>query len=206
MGGLLWYNLQNIYPYRKGVSLMKNGHYEDSKKQFLNILFRKPFLFSARLNIALIHFLQKKKDSSLAEYKFVSDNSQNKTEKFQAHFNSALIEQENIDSSLNFYQKALKEYPESIEVKTNIELMMKQQKSQSNKDKKSDQKNKDSKKQNSPSEKENTKESQQPIEEKDMSFDEAQFILKEIENRERKLRSRLENKKQGKKNKEGKKW
>ena len=196
---------QQFKPYQSGLNFLKDKNYLSARQEFLRILEQKPFLFSARLNLALTESLQKNIESAVGEYQVVIEGSPDKEERFQAQFNTALLKflLKDISSSLEHYQKALKENPESIETKVNIEWMMRDQKNKKQQQKKEGQKNKDSKK-GSEQNIEQEEKNEEKIEKKQMNEDQVQFIFKELEEREKKLRSRLQNQK-GQKRK-GKSW
>ncbi len=206
---------QQFKPYQLGLTFLKDKNYSSAKKEFLHILEQKPFLFSARLNLALVESLQKNLQEAMGEYKVVAEDSADKEDRFQAHFNTAILEflSGDIPSSLEHYQQALKENPESVETKVNIEWMMLIQ-DQQNKQKQQEQEKKEQenkKNENSQDESEQSQQemkkgekSEEKVEEKMMNEDQIQFIFKELEDREKKLRSRLQNKK-GKRRK-GKSW
>ena len=201
---------QQLKPYQSGLSFLKEKNYSSARQEFLKLLGQKPFLFSARLNLAFTESLQKNVLNAVGEYQFTAENSSDKEERFQAQFNTAFLKflSGDIPSSLEHYQKALKEKPQSLETKVNIEWILKNQ-AQKNKQKqqKKEEENKKSEKQNSQekSQMEQTKKNSKKEEEKVMNEDQIQFIFKELEDREKKLRSRLNNKK-GKKRKRGKSW
>ena len=211
--------VQHLKPYQSGLNFLKENNYFSARQEFLHLLEQKPFLFSARLNLAFTESLQKNIKSAIGEYQVTAEGSPNKKERFQAQFNSALLKflSGDISSSLEHYQKALKEYAESIPVKANIEWMMRLQ-NQQNKQQKNPENQKEKQKEDQNKEKENNKNSKQGAEQKLqetkqgekneekklMNEDQVQFIFKELEEREKKLRSRLQNQK-GKK-KKGKSW
>ena len=108
---------------------------------------------------------------------------------------------------MEHYQKALKENPKSLETKVNIEWILRNQ-GQKNKQKqqKKEKENKKNEKQNSQdkSQIERTEKNGKKEEKIIMNEDQIQFIFKELEDREKKLRSKLNNKK-GKRER-GKSW
>jgi len=212
---------QKFQPYQLGLKFLKDQNYTASKKEFLSILEKKPFLFPIRLNLALVESLQKNIPYAIGEYQVVAEDSSDKEERFQAHFNIALLQflSGKIPSTLEHYQQALQENPESMEVKVNIELMMliqqqekkqqdqkeqeqrEQREQEQREQREQDQKEQEQQKENSQSD------SEQKMEETDkekMNEDQIQFIFRELEEREKKLRSRLQDQKG--KRKRGKSW
>ena len=206
--------IQHFKPYQSGLNFLKENNYFSARQEFLRLLEQKPFLFPARLNLALAESLQKNIKSAIGEYQVTAENSLDKRERFQAQFNIALLKfiSGDISSSLEYYQKALKEYSESVPVKVNIEWMMhlqnQQNKQQKDTQKKKENQNKNQENKNSKEGAEQklqeTKQGEKNEEKKLMNEDQVQFIFKELEEREKKLRSRLQNKK-GKRSK-GKSW
>ena len=205
---------QQFRPYQLGLNFLKEKDYSSARKEFLYILEQKPFLFPVRLNLALTESLQKNIPSAVGEYQVVAEDSSNEEERFYAQFNTAILKflSGDISSSLEHYQQALKENPESMEVKVNIEWMMlvqdQQKKQQQQEQKEQGQENKqnedfqDASEQKIQEMKEEKKDAEKMNEK--MNEDQIQFIFKELEERERKLRSRLQDQK-GKRRK-GKSW
>lgn len=210
--------VQHFKPYQSGLNFLKENNYFSARQEFLHLLEQNPFLFSARLNLALTESLQKNIKSAIGEYQVTAKDSLDKKERFQAQFNTALLKflSGDISSSLEHYQKTLKEYAESIPVKVNIEWMMRLQR-QKNKQQKNTEKQKkgqNKEQENNKKEENSTEEVKQKLQEmkqgekneekQPMNEDQIQFIFKELEEREKKLRSRLQNQK-GKRRK-GKSW
>ncbi len=201
---------QQFKTLRSGLNFLEEKDYSSARQEFLKLLGQKPFLFSARLNLALTESLQKNSEDAIGEYQVAAEDSPNKEDRFQAQFNTAFLKflSGDIPSALEYYQKALKENPKSLEAKVNIEWMLRiqsQENKQKNQKKEGEKKDKQNKKQNS-----QEKSTMEQIEQdkkkegKIMNEDQIQFIFKELEERERKLRSKLNNKK-GKKNR-GRPW
>ena len=220
--GFYFVKFQNFY---EGLQSLKNKEYIRAEEKFLKELTQNEWNFSARLNLALTKFLQKDFESALKEYDKVGKESSNSLERFYAFFNSGQIysQKEDIDKALNFYQKALDEKPDSLETKTNIELLFQKsakqkQDNQSSKDKTG---SKDSSKNSAgesssslndkqegsemnPSDSKNQQQLSQEGTIDELSSEQIQFILKEIENKEQELKTRLY--KQPKDNQRRKKW
>ena len=215
----------------RGVYFLKAKKFDKAKQMFLNTLAHKPNLFSVRLNLALVESLQDNVNGAINEYTIVGEKSNNHNNRFQAYFNSAILKyfKQDVDDSLSFYQKALKENSLSKEVKTNIELMMAQQqqkakpKKEDNKNQKqqADQKNPPEEDKNKESESQDSQEEQEKSsdqknfedtemgeenkqDEKELSQKQIQFIFKELENREKNLKFRLN--KDSKQRQQGKTW
>lgn len=184
---LLFYYL-NYQHYRAGLRFFKKGLHSKAKEEFSYILSRRPFIFSARLNLALLEFLQKNYENALGEYAFVFENSKKQKDRFHSYFNSGYLEssRNEINEALSYYQKALGENTESIEVKTNIELMMKNLQDQNA----SSSSSKDHQSQDSSHPDHQSKENSWK-QTKGLDPNQVQSILREIEKREQELKSKL---------------
>lgn len=170
--GLLLKDINNqaiVYAHQK--------KYHKAETKWLQALKKNPFSVFYRMNLALNYMFLKKFEKSIKEYTMVQQmilkkelsaefkiiNSQKKSTKhsikntilFYSLFNSAIAAHQNKDikNTLNFYQQALEIRPHSLKVKTNIELLIKDNKKKSNKNKnknknKSDKNKKQSQKNN----------------------------------------------------------
>ncbi|MDE0151414.1 MAG: hypothetical protein OXK80_02810 [Bdellovibrionales bacterium] len=203
---------QQFQPYQLGLKFLKDKNYSSAKEEFLHILGKNPFLFPARLNLALVESLQKNIPNAMGEYQVVAEDSPDKEERFQAQFNTAILQflSGKIPASLDHYQQALEETPESMEVKVNIELMMlaheqeQKQQQQEQEEQEQEKQNKDSKDGSEQTVQEMKEEQGEEKMKEKMNEDQIQFIFKELEERERKLRSRLQD--QEGKRRRGKSW
>jgi Ca-activated chloride channel family protein len=102
-----------------------------AEKLFLKALANDPFRHELRFNLGNAYLVQKKYDRALKDYESVvrqnpiGQSAEQDSLRFKALFNGAIAAQElkNNDKALEMYQKALEIDPNSIEVKTNIELL-----------------------------------------------------------------------------------
>lgn len=103
-------------------------NYAAAQQKFLRSLVHKRDDLVARLNIAFTFELMGDREKASQEYLSIinSDLFTNNPDLFYAYFNLAKIygDLKNIDKALEAYQIALKFQPESVEVKTNIELLI----------------------------------------------------------------------------------
>ena len=149
----------------RGVLYMLRKNHEKANEVFIKCLNNKPPF--CRMNRALNHFFLKKNTESIKEYDIVKKYTKNKLFLFYTSFNSAISATVNQDekSALKFYQSALFYQPNSIEVKTNIELLFSdeqnQQKSQEQQDKKNQKKQNQSKDDKAQKDKKDTDEKKQ---------------------------------------------
>ena len=223
--GFYFFRFQIFY---EGLKSFHNKDYITAEKKFLQVLSRDIKNFSARLNLGLTKFFQKNFEESLKEYRKVEEDSPYSLERFYAFFNSGHLKsyEGDIDQALDFYQQALNENSDSIEVKTNIELMFQKRRSEKSSQKESkDEENfpQESKGQQSKGELQSKSSSEGKGQENlsnfekgesqldskggsahELSLEQIQFILKEIENKEKELKTRLN--KQPEEKRQRKKW
>ena len=190
---LLVFYFMEIHSIRKGLNFLKKELYSQAQEEFLQAVSNNPSLLKAKMNLAFSYSLLKNYPEALEEYSKVFLASPKKEDRFESYFNSALIEDQKgrLDSALKFYQKALKEQEDSIEVKTNIEWMMKKQEQKQNK-KQGGQGEPKKNKEDSSLNKEQPKPSQDS--KLDLDPDQVRNLLKEIEKREQEIHSRLKEK------------
>lgn len=188
---LVSFYLLEYRDFHEGMEHLRNKNYVEAQNQFLEILSMNESHFSARLNLALIHSLQGQKAEALQEYRNVFEASKNKHFRFYSYFNSGFLKGfENKDEALDFYQKALQERKTSLEVKTNIELLMKEEsQKQENQNSPEEQENQE----NSQDSKESSTEPSQEnnSQEDHLSLEQIENIIKEIESNEQKLKMKM---------------
>ena len=194
---LLLFYILYYQGHRAGENFLRDSDFESAKEQWRDFLEIHPSLSSARLNLAFTLFLLDERDEALREYEKVFEKSKNKLHRFYAYFNSAVIEtkKRNKDQALYFYQQALEEDPHSVEVKTNIELLMKEALSQKSKS----QSQKKQQDQQAPD--------QEPLRGPGagrLDPKQVESILKELEKREQELKFKLNEKKS--KRRRGPQW
>lgn len=166
------------------------------------------------MNLGLSFELQKKNIEALSTYSAVEKNTKSDEYKFYSHFNRGQLQGQlsKIDEALEQYQLALKYNPTSIEVKTNIELLIKkqqQQQQQQDSEKKdeggegNDQKEQKDQKEQDEKENEQKKDPQQvkqsakykprPFNGEQLSEDQVKKILGELKRQEQKIRDQYQN-------------
>ena len=131
----------------QGILYMFKKDHEAANEVFIKCLNNK--LPVCRMNIALNHFFLKRYIESIKEYTIVKQHTENNDFLFYTSFNSAVSATANQDRNLalKFYQDSLFYRPHSIEVKTNIELLFRQEQNQKQPQEQTDQQ--DQKKQDS---------------------------------------------------------
>lgn len=206
-----------------GVEDLKKEQSYEAYQKFVQSLSQSPFNPEMHMNLALAYERNKEPKKALEEYEVVQKLPNTTPDlKFKALFNSAKVkgESEDISGALMAYQKALEIKPDSLEVKTNIELLTKQAQGkkgrggQNKKDQKQDDKSKDSK--NADNDKKNQdnrtgdepkkqKPEPKPFDSKELTREDVRKILDEIKNQESQIRAEY-NRKQTKDNPRDKNW
>lgn len=111
---------------------MKAGEFGDAQNKLLEGLAEDPFLAALHLNLGVSFYNSQKYEDAMKSYleglKYATDDQT----KFMANYNLAELAQraKKIDEALSWYQKALEFKPDSVEAKTNIELLIQQQQQQ----------------------------------------------------------------------------
>ena len=153
--------LHGIYLNNQGVQRFTKKRPVEAFDRFNNALADLPFSPEVHYNLGTAFLENKEYEKALSEYQqsmtLVRGQSKRELEvRFKALFNSAiaLTELKRVDEAIDHYQKALEIIPDSVEVKTNIELLVQQDGGGSGGEKDDkDQKNKDSKGQKDPKDK-----------------------------------------------------
>lgn len=213
---LIFYYFYSYQFYIKGVSYIKQGMYEEAKREFIQYLAENPYSYTARLNLALVDFFLEDYKNAKGEYQVVFEDSPRSKERFYAYFNAAHIHtrEGELDNTLDAYQSALGEKPDSIESKINIELLMIQAKSSQEKkedrgdsppntDEQDPTQNQTSKDKTKEAKNENEKDKLEELgKDKNIDDKQMQFILEELEKREQKVRKKIEQKYKNDQNKD----
>ncbi len=138
----------------QGGLLLKEGRTLEAKNYFLEALREAPNASEVQINLGLVSLLEKDPDKAQKFYETALRMDSSSWIQFAGHFNLGELfgRQKKIPEALAEYQQALSENPESVETKTNIELLIQQQKQGSSKgekpnpeDKKGDEKDQDKK-------------------------------------------------------------
>jgi Ca-activated chloride channel homolog len=192
---------------RAGLSHLGSKSYYQAYEDFLRALNSDPLNPDIQMNVGLS--FEASEDYEKAEKAYMSAYELSKGDsarEFAALFNlaGARGRKSDIDGALQAYQKCLDINPESLEVKTNIELLWQQSggkgKSKDGKDGKGDKddpnkddkdKDKDDKDQKKDRPYEQPKKQQpKPFEGKDLSKEDVRKILDEIQNQEQSIRAK----------------
>lgn len=192
-----------------GLRHFKNKLYFQSYQDFLKALQSEPLNPDLQINLGMTFVANEEWEKAEKAFMSAFDLSKgDKTREFTSLFNIAFVrwQKGDIDGALQAYQKALEIEPESLEVKTDIELMWQSQQGKGqgqqgqnggkgdNQDNKKDQnkdQNKDDKQKNQDKQYENQKKPQpKPFESKDLSKEDVRKILDEISNQEQSIRAK----------------
>ena len=192
---------------------IENKNLAAAQKSYLQSLVYNRDSLTARLNIALTFELMGDRDKAEREYASIIEdpNFKNQPDMFYAYFNWAKIlgDLKRNDEALQAYQKALSFRPDSIEVKTNIELLLQERSGRGgddkdpNKDQNQDQQS--TSPQDQPSQPKEPKEDQQKSQPQSLDEKDIQKIFEELKNQEQKIRE-LEYGEGVKQNSRGKDW
>jgi Ca-activated chloride channel homolog len=194
-----------------GLFHFQAKQYFPAYNDFLRALEQDPYNPDLHMNLGLTFEMNEEYEKAEKAYLSAEQLAgEDKARQFLALFNMAGVraKKEDVDGALQAYQAALEIEPESLEVKTNIELLFQQQqgKGKSNQDKKNgkgkddkdqskDQnqddkdKNKD-KDQNKDKQYEQPKKQPQSFQSKDLSKDDVRKILDEIQSQEKSIRAK----------------
>ena len=199
----------------KGVKAFRKKDFPKAQTHFKEALIKSPFSPWAYMNLGLSYDLLDSKDNALASYKIVSSflpKDISKKVAFFAYFNQGELNGrlENLDKALKNYQKALDFKYQQNRIKTNIELLFKDQpEEQENKPEEEEQKEQENKpeeeeqkEQENESEQEEQKgqedkseqdqpeadQNQQESSSNELNEKEQRAVLKEVEKQENKAR------------------
>lgn len=203
---------RTLWHARSGVKNMKDGSVTEAQRDYLEALGIDPFISELHTNLGLTYHAAKQPDNALQSYESAEKWARNPEASFAARFNQGVLrgEAKKVEEALLAYQRALEIKPDSMEVKTNIELLIQQSQSQSgegeNKEQnqgggqgQSDQQKQDQKdqdKENQDQENQNKKyqnsEQYKPREFKgDLSEHDVKKILGELKQQEQKIRGQF---------------
>jgi tetratricopeptide (TPR) repeat protein len=196
--------VESIINNNNGIRNLEKEDFIHSEQFLLKGLARDPYNPILHLNLGLNFEAQKQYDKALKEYEAALRMSEGKNEaQFLAHFNAgnAATQTENIPLALKHYQAALDLNPKSVEVKTNIELLLKSnsgkgkgQKDSKNKDQSDNQGDNPDKNKNPNDDSKDQKKKQEFKSEK-LTKEDVRKILEELKSQEKKIRGAELNKK-----------
>lgn len=199
--------LKGVWLNNEGVSALTQEKATEAYNNFAQSLAEIPFSAEAHFNLGSSYFANKEYDKAIQEFDQaarLAEESGNKEVEFIARFNAGVSasEAKKIDEALDFYQKALDVQPDSLETKTNIELLTRSQsgdggggenqQQQENQNGEGQQQQKQPKQVNP-----NQRERQQPkpFNSKEMSPQDVNRIVEELKRQEEQIRAKFQNEK-----------
>ncbi|MFN8790577.1 MAG: hypothetical protein ACK5Y2_03875 [Bdellovibrionales bacterium] len=118
----LWHN-------RTGVEHLTKESTSEAQRSFLSALAVDPFISEVHTNLGLTYHVLKQGDQALQSYQSAEKWAQNEPALFASRFNQGVLrgQSQKIEEALAAYQSALQARPDSLEAKTNIELLVQSQ-------------------------------------------------------------------------------
>jgi tetratricopeptide (TPR) repeat protein len=197
-----------------GVDLFAKSRVNDAYQHFLQALGAAPFSSTVHLNLGTTFLANKEYEKALSEFQEavrlsqLAGSSRRESEvQFQAYFNAgvAATELKRTEEALNNYQRALDIHSDSLEAKTNIELLTKdggggggdkdqQDKNKQNKDGKNQSpkdQNKPDSKPDSNQQKDKPRATPKPFQSQDLTQQDVGRILEELKRQEEQVRARM---------------
>jgi|WetSurSiteA1Bulk_404760.scaffolds.fasta_scaffold00012_10 Ca-activated chloride channel homolog len=201
---------------RKGNSEFENGKYQQAEIEYRKALEKDAQSFRADFNLGNALYMQKQYDAAATKYASLAEkgNDRQNLNRYYYNLGNALYENRKYSESVDAYKQALRNRPEDLDAKHNLQLAMKMLNEQKQQQDKQDQKNKDqqnkedqnkdqkdkgqNKDQNN--EMQQQKDSQQATKQQDMrgqiSPDDAERILQALENEEKNVMKKVQEQKE----------
>lgn len=132
---------------KQGVEALQTQNFLSAKDSFIRALEYAPFSAEVLINLGLSFQLSQDPEKALSTYQKAEEIATQPALKFLARYNRGqlLHFSGKVDEALVDYQRALELKPDSIEVKTNIEMMIQRQQQQQKGDGDGDSNNQDQK-------------------------------------------------------------
>lgn len=197
------------YYYQRGLSALNSEQPQMAVQEFLKALEYNPLNSKIHFAFGLALLAQEKPDQALKVFDIARKLSLNPKDRFNAAFNAgiAATQAQNVEEALAQYQDALEVDPQSHEVKTNIELLIKSQKQEGgggNSDQKQQDQNQegeqeqkkdgdsgqDQKEQNQPKPSEPEKKQPKKFESEELTPNDVNKILDELKSQEQGIRAK----------------
>jgi Ca-activated chloride channel homolog len=140
--------LPTVLENRQGIKDLTEGKPSEAQQKFLQGLAENPLEARLHYNLGLSFEVIGQPDKAAASYQTALKLADDPNTKFSANFNLGEMAQKakKKDEALAYYQEALKYNPDSVETKTNIEMLTQENQGQGEgEDKKEDQDNQDGK-------------------------------------------------------------
>ncbi len=114
---------------RRGLQELKDENPASAQNSFIEALGVDPFISELHINLGLTYQALRQGDQALQSYEAADRWAHNEDAAFVSRFNQGALraESKNLEEALAAYQRALQVRPDSMEVKTNIELLIQSQ-------------------------------------------------------------------------------
>ena len=111
---------------RDGNSAMAEKRYSDAQGSYIEALGIDPFISEVHINLGLTYLELKKPEDAIKSFESAEKFARKPEPLFVARFNQGVTRgaSKQIEEALQAYQRALDVVPQSIEAKTNIELLL----------------------------------------------------------------------------------
>lgn len=196
--------LRAIIKNNEGVSRFNKGRPLDAYGLFTDALADQPFAPEVQYNIGDTFLQLKETEKAISQFKLAiklapGQTAREREVRFRSLFNIGAIlgSQNKTDEALESYQKALEIKPDSVETKTNMELLTAQggsggegDKDKEKKDDKGDQSGQDQQKSPKEMTNQSPKNQPQPFKGKDLSKQDVDRILDELKQQEEQIRAK----------------
>jgi Ca-activated chloride channel family protein len=200
--------IDTVIKNKNALSDIEKGHFADANKTLSDAVVDNPKEAVLFYNLGVTYEENEEKDKAIQSYLASARLAKDPDLQFSAYFNAARIlgDMKQIEPAIAVYQKALEIHPESVEAKTNIELLFQggggggKGKNKDDKDKKEGEgENKDQSDQQNdqpkPSDqKKNEKPKPRPFDSKELSPQDAKKILDELKRQEEQVRAKFNEK------------
>jgi len=191
---------------REGNKLYEEKKFTEAEKNYLNALGKQANSYRGTFNLGDAYYKQGKYKEASEQFEMLAGRktSNDTLSKVYHNLGNSYLKQKEFEKSINAFKNALKKNDGDEESRYNLayaQKMLKQQqeqqkqqkKDQEKKDENKDQKDNENKEKNEDKKKEEKKEQQQP--KQDISKEDAQRLLEAMNNDEKKLRDKMNEKK-----------
>lgn len=196
-----------------GVKHFSEKRADLAMEEFTAALGDLPYSGAVHFNMGNAFLARRDLEKALSEYEqalrsATGDSREERETRFRALFNSAVVrtEMKDIEGALNLYQKALEIYPDSIETKTNMELLVQQMQGggqgereqnendnqQNDQQEKNESEGQDNKEKQEPQKFENPRATPRPFKSPELSPEDAKRILDEMKRQEEQIRAKMQ--------------
>ena len=185
---------------RDGNKQYKDKKFSEAEKNYLNALGKKANSYRGVFNLEDAYYKQGKYKEASEQFEILTQRKTSNDTLSKAYHNlgNSYLKQKEFEKSINAYKNAMKKNMDDEETRYNLayaQKMLKQQQEQQKQkqDKKDQQKDKDKKKGKKEDKKKDDKQEQQ--QQKNISKEDAQRLLEALNNDEKKLRDKINEKK-----------